>query len=166
MAEECTPVDESFTLSESEARRMRRGAFLPVLVILPMAAMFGIDKSKSQPMHFLMVFSVAVVIAAIVVAIGWYGARRRIDEFSRTTLTITADKLIWNSSLGKSELDLDNITAVSIRKVRGAARSVTLIRHTGGKNLLEGYADMDVIAKRIAANTQCEATITNTWLNI
>jgi hypothetical protein len=166
MVKERTPHDESFTLSESEARRMRRGAFLPVLLILPMAAMFGLDKSKSQPMHFLMVFSVAVVIAAVVVSIGWYGARRRIDDFSRTTLTITADKLIWNSSLGQSELNLDGITNLSVRKVRGAVRSVVLSRSGGGQTTLEGYADMDVIAKRLCDNVTCEITSTNTLFSI
>lgn len=117
-------------------------------------------------MHFLMIFSVAVVIAAIVVAIGWYGAKRRIDEFSRTTLTITPDKLVWNSSLGRSELDLHDITTLSIRNVRGGVRSVALTRSGGRQTTLEGYADMDVIAKTIADNAKCEVSITNSWLNI
>ena len=158
--------DESFTLSESEARRMRRGAFLPVVLILPMAAMFGFDKSKSQPAHFLMVFSVAIVIAAIVVSIGWYGAKRRIDEFSRTMLTITLGQLVWKSSLGRTELAMHDIAAVTIQKVRGKVRSVSLARSTGGRTLLEGYADMDVIAKKITSNVSCKVASTNTWFSI
>lgn len=158
--------DQTFTLSETEAGRMRRGAFLPVLLILPMAAMFGLDRSKSQPMHFLMVFSVAMLIAAIVVSIGWYGAKRRIDEFSRTILTIASDKLVWNSSLGQSELELGDIVAISIRKVRGSVRSVSLTRSTGARTLLEGYADMDVIAEKLTNNVSCDVTTTNTWLSI
>ncbi|MGI9204443.1 MAG: hypothetical protein ACR2Q3_10560 [Woeseiaceae bacterium] len=160
------PEDQSFTLSEAEARRMRRGAFLPVLLILPMAAMFGFDQSKSQPMHFLMVFSVAAVIATIVVSIGWYGAKRRIDEFSRTVLTITPDRLVWNSSLGQSELELGDIDAVSIIKVRGSVRSVSLVRSTGVRTLLEGYADMDVIAEKLSNYVNCDAVSTNAWFSI
>jgi len=145
---------------------MRRGAFLPVLLILPMAAMFGLDRSKSQPMHFLMVLSVAMAIAAIVVSIGWYGAKRRIDEFSRTMLTITPGELVWNSSLGRSELKLTDITAISIQKVRGSVRSVSLSRSTGGRMLLEGYADMDVIAEKLSSNVSCDVATTNTWFSI
>lgn len=145
---------------------MRRGAFLPVLLILPMAAMFGLDRSKSQPMHFLMVFSVALVIAAIVVSIGWYGAKRRIDEFSRTMLTITPGKLVWNSSLGRSELQLTEITAIMIQKVRGRVRSVSVTRSTGGRTILEGYADMDVIAEKLSSNVSCDVATTNTWFSI
>ena len=158
--------DRSFTLSDAEARRMRRGAFLPILLILPMAAMFGFDRSKSQPIHFLMVFSVATLIAAIVVSIGWYGAKRRIDEFSRTMLTITPDKLVWNSSLGRSELALGDIEAVLIRKVRGSVRSVSLTRGTGASTLLEGYADMDIIAENLTSRLSCDVTTTNTWFSI
>jgi hypothetical protein len=166
MAMESMSEDQSFTLSESEAKRMRRGAFLPVLLILPMAAMFGFDQSKSQPLHFLMVFAVAMVIAAIVVSIGWYGAKRRIDEFSRTTLTITPGELVWNSSLGRSELALNDIETVTIQKVRGRVRSVSLLRSTGGRTQLEGYAGMDVIAEKLSSNVSCDVETTNTWFSI
>lgn len=145
---------------------MRRGAFLPVLLILPMAAMFGFDRSKSQPTHFLMVFAIASLIAAIVVSIGWYGAKRRIDEFSRTMLTITPEKLVWNSSLGRSELELADIVAVSIRKVRGHVRSVLLTRNAGANTVLEGYVNMDVIAHMLTSNVSCDVTTTNTWFSI
>ena len=154
-----------FTMSEEEARRMRRGVFLPALLILPMAAMFGFDQSKSQPMHFLMVFSVALGIAAAVVSISWYGAKRRIDEFSRTTLMFAGDGLVWESALGRSELKLSDVTAVSIQKTRGAVRSIALTR-TGTTTTLEGYNSMEVIAGWLEERLICPISTTNSWLSI
>ncbi len=160
------PNVEIFKTSEVEATRMRRGAFLPALLILPMAAMFGFDQSKSQPMHFLMIFAMASGLAAVVVSISWYGAKRRIAEFSRMTLKVAADHLTWVSSLGETVIPFAEVTSISINKVRGVVRTVTLIRRDGRKYTIEGFQKMGTIADQLAQIKKAEITSANNWLSI
>ena len=145
---------------------MRRGAFLPALLILPMAAMFGFDSSKSQPMHFLMIFAMACGLAAVVVSISWYGAKRRIDEFSRMTLEIASDHLTWASSLGETKIPFAEVKSVSISKVRGVARAVTVSRRDGKASTIEGFEKMDAIADHLAQIDEAEIDVVNNWLSI
>ncbi len=160
------PNVEIFKTSAAEATRMRRGAFLPALLILPMAAMFGFDESKSQPMHFLMIFAMASGLAAVVVSISWYGAKRRIDELSRMTLKVAADHLTWDSSLGETVIPFADVTAISINKVRGAVRTVTLMRRDGRKYTIEYFQKMDTIADQLAQIKNAEIVTVNNWLSI
>ena len=159
-------ADRIYTMSAREALRIKRGAFLPALLILPMAAMFGFDRSKSQPMHFLMVFSVALCLAAAVVTISRYGAKRRIAEFSKTRLKITEKEIQWSSTLGETVLPFAEIDGLRIHKVRGDVRSITLTRNGGGQTVLEGYDSMNDIATRISAGVSTEADSSNSWFGL
>ena len=151
-------------MSVEEAKRMKRGAFLPAVLILPVAAMFGFDASKSQPMHFLMVFSVASCLAGAVVSISWYGARRRIAEFSKTRLTVEEAQLVWTSPLGETVLPFADIAKVDVQKVRGDVRSIHIMRRKGGQMILEGYESMDEIAATIAAMINGEVNLSDSWI--
>lgn len=139
------PATESFFISDAEIRKTRRGAFLPALLILPIAAMFGLDSSKSQPMHFLMTLCVGIGFAAAVVSIGWYGAKRTISEYSRTSLTVADGKLIWKSGAGVTALDLSEIKSVDKHERRGNVQSITLDLIDGGQKRLQGYDRMNVL---------------------
>lgn len=160
------PNIEIFKTSVAEATRMRRGAFLPALLILPMAAMFGFDESKSQPLHFLMIFAMASGLAAVVVSISWYGAKRRIDEFSRMTLTVGADRLTWVSSLGETAIPFAEVTSISINKVRGVVRTVTLTRRDGRESTIEGFEKMESIAGQLTQIQNAEIAVVNNWFSI
>jgi len=157
---------EIFRMNEDEAKRLRRGAILPALLILPMAAMFGFDDSKSQPMHFLMIFAMASGLAAVVVSISWYGAKRRIDDFSHTTLAMAADHFTWMSSYGENKILFAEISSVSISKVRGAIRVVSVVGRDGRETRIEGFEKMDVIAERFGQIDTAKIQSTNSWLSI
>lgn len=145
---------------------MRRGAFLPAILILPMAAMFGFDESKSQPMHFLMIFAMATGLASVVVSISWYGAKRRIDEFSSMTLTVAADHLSWVSALGETVIPFTEVASISINKVRGVVRTVTVKRQDGRESTIEGFEMMDTISEQLAQIQNAEISVANNWLSI
>jgi len=158
--------EESFTLSDAEARRIRRGAFLPLFLILPLATMFGIDSSKSQPMHFILTFSIAIVFAAIVVSISRAGAKRRVADFTKTTLTVSAGKLIWKSTLGRSELSLEDVAHIVVRQKRDSVRSITLVRADGNRTTLEGYANMNLLLEKLQQNGNARIDRIRVWLNV
>lgn len=155
-----------FTLSESEARRMRRGAFLPILLIVPLAAMFGLDSSKSQPVHLLMTMTVASVIGAIIVSVSWHGAKRRIAEFSRTSLSIADGRIVWTTGNRQTELALAEITRIDVQGSRKAVRTITLRRSGGSTTMLEGYARMDDLLHLLSQQVDVEVTRTGKWLGI
>ena len=155
---------DTYTLSAAEARRLRRGAFLPILLILPMAAMFGLDASKSQPMHFLMTFTVASGISAVVVSISWSGAKRRIAEFSQTTLTINDGKIVWMIGSRRTELSLNEVTKIDVQELRGNVRTITLIRAGGARTMLEGYERMNDLLDRLCQHTDAELTRASRWM--
>jgi hypothetical protein len=155
-----------FTLSDSEARRMRRGAFLPILIIVPMAAMFGLDSSKSQPMHFLMTFAVATVIGAIIVSVSWHGAKRRIAEFSRTRLAIVDGKIIWTTGNRQTELNLQEVTKIDVQETRSEVRAIALRRASGTTTTLEGYERMNELLDDLCRQVDVETSRTVRWLGI
>ena len=105
---------------------MRRGAFLPLFLIVPLAAVYGLDASKSQPTHFLITILIGVVCAAVVVSISWHAANRRIAEFSKTVISIDNGRLMWTSGVGNSDLDLSTVNSVIVRQWRGTVRSIIL----------------------------------------
>lgn len=157
---------EKFTISEAEARRMRRGAFLPILLILPMAAMFGLDASKSQPMHFLMTFTVAAIIGAVIVSVSWNGAKRRIAEFSRTSLAVVDGKIVWTAGSRRTELDLVDVIRIDVQDTRGSVRTIVLSREGGVRTTLEGYERMDDLLARILKHTDAEVIRSSRWLGL
>ena len=158
--------DETFTLSESEARRMRRGAFLPILLIFPMAAMFGLDSSKSQPMHFLMTFTIATGIAAVIVSVSWHGAKRRIAEFSRTELSIADGNVVWTTGSRQTELMLSDVTKIDVQESGGSVRSIILRRAGGARTMLEGYERMNDLLEILRQHSDAEITRTSRWLGL
>lgn len=158
--------NESYTFSEAEARRMRRGAFLPILLVAPLALMFGLDKSKSQPMHLLMTFVIASGIAGVIVSIGWYGAKRRITEFSHIILTITDNRLVWSTGASRTEFNLDQVTMIDVQNIRGSVRSIVLRRSDGTKRTLEGYERMDDLLQRICNASSADVTRSSRWLDL
>ena len=157
---------QSFTLSESEARRMRRGAFLPILLILPMAAMFGLDSSKSQPIHFIMTLTVASVIAAVIVSVSWHGARRRIAEFSKTSLSVVGGKIVWATGSRRTELNLDEVRKINAQGSRDLVRTIVLWRVDGTQTTLEGYERMNDLLELLRQQADVEITRTTRWLGI
>jgi len=157
---------ETFTLSEAEARRLRRGAFLPIVLIVPVAFMFGLESGKPQPMHFLMTFAVATGIAAVVVSISWYGAQRRIAEFSRTRLSIEDGRMVWAVGTRRTELNLDEVTKIDVSEIRGTVRNIVLHRAGGMRTTLEGYGNMNEMLSRLRRYSQADVVRTSRWLGL
>jgi len=143
---------ETFTLSDEEARKIRRGAFLPLFLILPLAVMFGLDPSKSQPTHFIITFLIGVVCAAVVVSIGRHAAKGRIAEFSKTSATIGDGKLVLTSGMGQSDLDLGTVASVAVQQKKDIVRSVIVKFADGRRVVLQGYADMNALLKALRLN--------------
>ena len=136
-------VVPKFEFDVTESRRMRRGAFLPAVLIVPLATMYGLDSSKSQPTHFLITLLIGLVCAAVVVAISRSAVDRRIRDLSKTSLTSGDDRLIWKSGMGQSELDLDTVSRAIVRQRRGSVRSITLKLDNGRSVELQSYTRMD-----------------------
>ena len=153
----------TFSFSDAEARKLRRGAFLPILVILPIAAMFGADSSKHQPTHFLLTFGIGIVCAAVIVLIGSAAARRRIESMSRITLSVGGGNLTWKSPIGKSELFLSNVTEIAIRERGGKVQVVTLKSVDGTQSRLEGYEGMDELANSLSSQCNPGCTVKRGW---
>lgn len=145
---------------------MRRGAFLPILLIMPMAAMFGLDSSKSQPMHFLMTFAVAAVIGAVIVSVSWHGAKRRIAEFSRTKLSVASGKIIWVTGNRQTEINLDEVIKIDVQETRREVRTIALRRAGGMTTTLEGYGDMHELLDDICEQVDVDVSRTVRWLGI
>ena len=112
--------------------------------------MFGIDSSKSQPMHFLMTISIGIIFAAAVVSVSWYGAKKTIAEYGKSSLTIRNNRLIWKTGTGVTELDLESVEAVTKKESRGDVQSITLRLADGGIRTLEGYDRMNVLFESLA----------------
>jgi hypothetical protein len=112
---------------------------------VPLAAMYGLDPSKSQPFHFLITFLIGVVCAAVVVSISWNAAKRRLADFSKTSLAIGDGKLILMSGMGQSDLDLGAVTSVIVRQNRNTVRSVVLKFSDGRRVELQGYSEMNAL---------------------
>jgi len=153
----------SFRFGEAEARRLRRGAILPLFLIVPLATMFGLDPSKSQPMHFIITFIIGVVCGGVVVLISWHAAKRRIKDLSKTSLTLGDGKLVWTSSMGTSDLDLGTVTSIVVRRRRGTVRSLALIFSDGRRVDLEGLEDMEVLMHGLGLQIPTELFETKKW---
>ena len=159
-------VIRSFTFSDAGARRIRRGAILPLFLIVPLATIYGLDPSKSQPMHFLITFTIGVVCAGVVVSISWQAAKKRIAELSRTSLAIGEGKLVWTTSMGKSNLDLEAVTAVVIQRNRGSVRLLTLTFSDGHRVELDGLEDMEGLLNCLNTQIRSELFETKKWFQI
>lgn len=145
---------------------MRRGAFLPIVLIVPMAAMFGLDSSKSQPMHFLMTFAVATGIAVIIVSMGWAGAKRRIAECSAIRLSIEEGKVVWTTASRRTELDLNEVIKIEVLENRGMVRTIALVRSNRARTTLEGYEGMNELLAELCRHTDVEVARTSRWMGI
>lgn len=149
----------TFQFSEAESRKLRRGAFLPLLVILPMAAMFAFDDSKSQPSHFLLTFGMGLVFGTVIVLIGRAGANNRIAQLSNTELSVEENRLIWRSNLGKTELLLSDVVELRIHRRGRKTRTIRLKLQNGSTTQLEGYDEMDRLAEVLGKQvTSCVVT--------
>ena len=156
-------ASRSFKFSASAATRIRRGAILPAFLIVPLATMYALDQSKSQPTHFLITFTIGVVCAGVVVAISRQAAKRRIAELSKTSLAIGNGMLEWTSSMGKSDLDLGKVTTVVIRRWRQSVRSLSLVFSDGRRVELEGLEDMEGLLRRLKSEIRDELFEVRKW---
>ncbi len=159
-------ISESFTFSEAEARKMRLGAYLPLVLILPIAASFGMDSSKSQPSHFLITFGIGVAFAVLFVSISRAGVRGRIEQLSNTTISITDDEIAWQFGSACSELRLDDVSEVIIQQRWGAIKSVILILENGKQSRIEGYERMDVLIMCLRKRLDSRQFTTKKWQHI
>lgn len=121
---------------------MRLGACLFPVLVLPFAAIFALDSSKSQPAHFLLVMSVAVLLCAIAVAIGLAGANAQIRHAASTSLAIEADRLVWTSDTGTFETRFDDIKTIKAVRRRDIVYAVVLTLSSGDEQRVEGLDDM------------------------
>jgi len=139
----------AFSFNQAEAGRMRRAAFLPAVLIVPLATMYGLDSSKSQPTHFLITFVIGLVCAAVVVAISRSAVSRRIDELSRTTVEVGDGKLVWKSGMGETGVDLATVAGMVVRKKSNSVQAIALTLDNGRSLELQGYEHMDDLLVRL-----------------
>lgn len=125
--------------------------------------MYALDQSKSQPMHFLITFTIGVVCAGVVVSISRQAAKRRIAEMSKTSLAIGDGRLEWTSSMGKSDLDLEKVATVVIRQWRRSVRSLTLEFSDARRVELEGLEDMQGLLACLKSEISDELFKTKKW---
>jgi hypothetical protein len=159
-------TSETFTFSEAEARKMRVGAFLPLFLILPIAASFGLDSSKHQPSHFLITFGIGVAFAVLFVSMARAGVRGRIDQLSNTIISITDQEIVWQFATGQTELLLEKISEVIVQKRWGAVRSIVLKRADGKQSRIEGYNRMEALVECLRKNLSSPTFTTKKWMHI
>jgi hypothetical protein len=133
---------KEFQFSSAEAQRMRRGAFLVPVLVLPFAAIFALDSSKSQPAHFLLVMSIAIVLCVVVVAISLAGARAQVRHAASATLAIESGRLVWVSDSATVEMRFDEIETIEAFRRRGSVYRVVLTLSNGAERKIEGLDDM------------------------
>jgi hypothetical protein len=102
----------------------------------------------------------------VVVGISRAGANRRIEDLSRTTLSLLESKLVWHSPVGDSTMALRRISKVTVRQRRGRVRSIVLQQRDGKRVVLEGYERMDVLAQGILKHFQPGDVHYQRWLHI
>jgi hypothetical protein len=115
------------------------------LLVLPFAAIFALDSSKSQPVHFIIVMSIAILVSSIFVAISRAGASAQIRASSDSSLSISSDRLIWTSNIGQSEVPFNKITSITATRRRGKVGAVVVQASNGTVSRIEGYDNMDVL---------------------
>ena len=145
---------------------MRVGAFLPLLLILPIAASFGLDSSKSQPSHFLITFGIGIAFAVLFVSISWAGVQGQIEQLSNTTLSVSNQNLVWQFAAGRTELSWENISEVIVNERLGVVKTIVLKLANGGQSRIEGFDRMDVLVSCIQAYSGSQRFITKKWLHI
>ena len=145
---------------------MRRGAFLPAVLIVPLATIYGLDSSKSQPMHFLITFLIGLVCAAVVVSISRHAAERRIGELSNTMLAVGEGKLVWTSGMGESELALDTISTMTVRQRGVSVRTIILKLNNGRSVELQGYTEMNDLMESLRAHVRNESIQFKKWFQV
>lgn len=139
----------TFCFSEIEAQRMRRGSLLFPLLVLPFAAIFGLDASKSQPTHFIIIMSIAALISGIFVAIGRAGANAQIRNARATSLTVASDRLIWDGNFGHSEKLLRDMQSVTAIRRRDKVVAIIATWSDGKSSRIEAYERMDELFEGI-----------------
>ena len=159
-------ANETFTFSQAEARKMRVGAFLPLLLILPIAASFGLDSSKSQPSHFLITFGIGIAFAVVFVSMSRAGVQGRIEQLANTTLSVTNRNLVWQFAAGRTELAWDSIFEVIINERMGVVKSIVLKLNDGGQSKIEGFDRMDVLVSCLQEYLGSHRFITKKWLHV
>jgi hypothetical protein len=155
---------DTFQFSEHEARRMRRGVYLFPLIILPFVAVFGLDASKSQPVHFIIVLTIGVMICSVFIGIHRIGVREQIRNARNTLLTVSADRLIWSGNMGNSELLLGRVTAATVELHFGRIRSVKLNLDNNSSMTLAGYERMDELVEILQCRLQPISFKIRKWL--
>lgn len=156
-------IIDTFRFSESEGRKMRRGAFLPLLLIVPLATLFAIDSSKSQPAHFLMTFGMGILFGTLVVMISLAGVRNRIEHMTRTSLSVIDGKLLWSSGAGQTELPLPAVTTLTIHERGKSVRSITLSFGDRGPVTLEGLERMNELAACLERQVDAQKVARRKW---
>jgi len=156
----------TFKFSEAEARKMRVGAFLPLFLILPIAASFGLDSSKSQPSHFVITFSIGLAFAALFVSMARAGVRGRIDQLSNSTISITGEKIVWQFGSGHTETFLDQISEVIVQQRWGAVKSIVIKLTDGNHSRIEGYERMDTLVECLRDLLDSPVFSTKKWMHI
>jgi hypothetical protein len=159
-------ANKTFEFSEAEARKMRVGAFLPLLLILPIAASFGLDSSKSQPSHFIITFSIGLAFAALFVSMARAGVRGRIDQLSNTTISITDKKIVWQFGSSHTELILDQISEVVVQERWGTVKSIILRLADGNSSRIEGYERMEIVVECLRKLSSPPIFSTKKWMHI
>ncbi len=157
---------ETFTFSKAEARKMRLGAFLPLLLILPIAASFGLDSSKSQPSHFLITFGIGIAFATLFVSMSWAGVQGRIEQLSNTIISVTDRNLVWQFATGRTEISWESISEVTINERIGVVKSIVLKLDDGGQSRIEGFDRMDVLVSCLREYSGSHRFITKKWLHV
>ena len=145
---------------------MRVGAFLPLLLILPIAASFGLDSSKSQPSHFLITFGIGVAFAVLFVSMARAGVRGRIDQLSNTNILITDQKIEWQFASGRTELLLEQISEVIVQKRWGAVKSIVLKLANGNQSRIEGYERMEALVECLRKHSNSPTFSTKKWMHV
>jgi hypothetical protein len=133
---------------------------------VPLATIYGLDPSKSQPMHFLITFTIGVVCAGVVVSISWQAAKRRIDELSKTSLAVGDSKLVWTSGMGQSDQDLETVTSVVVRRRHGSVRSLAVTFSDGRSVELEGLEDMEGLLNCLESQIPSKLFETKKWFQV
>jgi len=145
---------------------MRRGAFLPAGLIVPLATMYGLDPSKSQPMHFLITFLIGLVCAGVVVAITRNAVERRIVERSKTRLKIDEGRLVWTTPMGEAAFSLDTVSTVTVRQRRDSVRSIVLKFDNGRSVELQGFQKMNDLLESLRAHVRQESIEVRKWFQV
>jgi hypothetical protein len=139
------PDTDTFVISEAETRRMRRGALLFPVLVLPFVLVLGLDQSKSQPAHFLIILAIGTLASVVLIAIARAGVLAQIETARSTTLRVSADRLTWSGPAGRSELMLSSVRSVRVATRFGNVRAIRLHSSNSQTTTLQGYERMNAL---------------------